>query len=288
MLQLDVIWTAEFAAAGWILPTRSLSARSSTTSSRPPSRPNRWRGALYALPWFVDVGLLYWRTDLMRARRRDRSPSCATRARARIENGRDAVRARLAGRALRRTRHRLPRASRRVRRRHSRRERPRRRRLEPAAVRALTFMRDAIDSNGIVPPSALTWQEEQVRFAFQNGQAAFMRNWPYAWALLQDRASRAWPAVSASRRCPPAMVGARPPRSAARSSRSTRTATSPSWRGSSIEFLTAPAQMLERAARGGAASVARGRCMRRAALADALTSPLRRARRRSTRRCRVR
>ena len=48
-------------------------------------------------------------------------------------------------------------------------------------------MRDAIYVDGVVPPAVLTWQEEQTRFAFQNGQAVFMRNWPYAYALLQDR-----------------------------------------------------------------------------------------------------
>jgi multiple sugar transport system substrate-binding protein len=57
---------------------------------------------------------------------------------------------------------------------------------DPAGVRALTVMRDAVAPGGFVPRSALTWQEEQTRFAFQNGDAAFMRNWPYAWTLLQD------------------------------------------------------------------------------------------------------
>jgi multiple sugar transport system substrate-binding protein len=56
----------------------------------------------------------------------------------------------------------------------------------PAAIRALVFMANAVNVDRVVPSSALTWQEEQVHFAFQNGEAAFMRNWPYAWTLLQD------------------------------------------------------------------------------------------------------
>ena len=64
ILQLDVIWTPEFAAAGWILP---LDRFLPDTAAFFPSTiaANRWRDSLYALPWFADVGMLYWRTDLM-------------------------------------------------------------------------------------------------------------------------------------------------------------------------------------------------------------------------------
>src|SRR5690606_35068293 len=59
-----------------------------------------------------------------------------------------------------------------------------------AAVRALASLRDAITS-GISPRAVLAWQEEQTRFAFQNGDAVFMRNWPYAYPLMQDPAQAA-------------------------------------------------------------------------------------------------
>lgn len=69
ILQLDVIWTPEFAAAGWILP---LDRFDPPVDSFFPAtvEANRWDGRPYALPWFVDVGMLYWRADLL-----DRPPS---------------------------------------------------------------------------------------------------------------------------------------------------------------------------------------------------------------------
>jgi trehalose/maltose transport system substrate-binding protein len=54
-----------------------------------------------------------------------------------------------------------------------------------SAEAALAFMRQLIDE-GVSPGLVTTADEETTRHLFGNGQAVFMRNWPYAWSLLQE------------------------------------------------------------------------------------------------------
>jgi multiple sugar transport system substrate-binding protein len=242
VLQLDIVWTAEFAGAGWIAPLGNTLDVSDFFPAAITA--NRWRGRLYALPWFVDVGLLYWRTDLEDGPPRSLT-ELTTAARAAVASG--ATRWGLAWQGAR---------------------------YEglvtvflehlgafgggildergdvivdrPEAVRALTFMRDAIAS-GIVPASALTWQEEQVRFAFQNSQTAFMRNWPYAWALVNDRdASQVADRVGIAPF--PAAEGGRPTAALGGAQLAINAfSDQPALAWELVVFLTAPQQMLERA-----------------------------------------
>ena len=183
VLQLDVVWTPEFAAAGWI---------ASLDRFQPPVahffraavEANRWNGALFALPWFIDVGMLYWRDDIVPRPPRDLHDLAALAGAARREHGIPFgfvwQGARYEGLVTVFLEH-LGAFGGAILDEHGNVVVD-----STAAELALTFMRDAIYVEGAVPPAVLSWQEEQTRFAFQGGQAAFMRNWPYAYTLMQD------------------------------------------------------------------------------------------------------
>jgi multiple sugar transport system substrate-binding protein len=57
----------------------------------------------------------------------------------------------------------------------------------PQNVKALQFMVDGI-KNGAAPKAVTTYMEPESLAAFQTGKPAFMRNWPYAYALNEQSA----------------------------------------------------------------------------------------------------
>ena len=243
ILQLDVIWTPEFAAAGWILPLDRFQPDTAAFFTSTITA-NRWKDSLYALPWFIDVGMLYWRTDLMsappatfgdlvrearRAKQQGRTRYGFVWQGARYE-GLVATFAEYLGAYGGKI-------------------------LEGGSVvvsseqgrRALTEMRDEIYQHGVVPPAVLTWHEEETRFAFQNGEAAFMRNWPYAVPLLLDSAeSRVAGKFSVAPM--PAGPGGSPTATIGGAQLAINRRTEhPEAAWAVIDFLTRPEQMRERA-----------------------------------------
>lgn len=269
VLQLDIIWTAEFAAAGWILPLERLSNVDDFFPSL--VQANRWEGKLYAAPWFVDAGLLYWRTDLFA-----RPPSSLEELRL---NALDAIRsggapqglvwqgARYEGLVTVFLEHLaafgggvLDNQGRVI---VDRGE----------AIRALAFMRDSIRVDGIVPASVLAWQEEHTRFAFQSGQAAFMRNWPYAWPLLARAGASEVAGHVGVIPFPAAHGGHESAALGGAQLAINRHSREPDLARALVEFLIAPEQMLERARIAGQLP-ARRSLYDDPTLAEALSMPL--------------
>ncbi len=242
ILQVDAIWTPEFAAAGWILP---LDRYASDTADFFPVTidANRWDGRLFAMPWFVDVGMLYWRTDLF-----DRAPATwdalDREVRRAIAGGSPRYGlvwqgaryeglvtvfleylGSFGGRILDGGRVTV---------------------AEAPGVRALTLMRDQIRT-GVVPGRVLTWHEEEPRFAFQNGEAAMMRNWPYAAGPMGDTAESRVAGRFAVAPMPAGPGGH--PTAAFGGAQLAINAFSPEAEAAwlVIEYLTGPERMLERA-----------------------------------------
>lgn len=243
VLQLDVVWTPEFAAAGWILP---LTRWHPDVADFFPGviAGDRWAGTLYAIPWWTDIGMLYWRTDLMPTAPTTMDAMTNTIRRVRAAGGpRDGLAwqgARYEGLVTVFVEF-LGAFGGRI--------------MDdsglvvvdsPQSVAALTYMRDLV-RDGLVPRDAMTWHEEEARLAFQNGDAVFMRNWPYAYAAMSDSSSSQVAGHFAAAPMPAGPGGVPTATLGGQQLAINAYSTQPDAAYRLITYLTAPAQLLERA-----------------------------------------
>lgn len=188
VLIADTVWVAELARAGWIA---DLSATFPPDLLRRDFLPGAAEAAIVegrtrAIPWYVDAGILYRRTDLVRDAPRTYDDlveaALAAKRSGRVEHGHVWQGRQYEGlvcnvyetiwgfggetmsgaRVLCDT---------------------------PEARAALEWMRGLL-VRGASPPSVTSQTEEESRRVFQEGRAAFMRNWPYAYREAQSQGSK--------------------------------------------------------------------------------------------------
>lgn len=188
ILSIDVVWTAEFSQAGWIVDlTERLKPREAEYVPAA-IETVRYEDKLWAMPMNVNVAMLYYRTDIikrppdtweelvkMSKEAQQKHPDMygllfqanqyegltvdalefITSAGGNVldESGKKAIITR-----------------------------------GDSATFALGFMRSLV-ADGITPRAVVTFTEEESRQAFQQGKAVFLRNWPYVYPLANDKAS---------------------------------------------------------------------------------------------------
>ncbi|WP_371734067.1 ABC transporter substrate-binding protein [Synechococcus sp. CCY 9618] len=188
LLLMDVTWTAKYAAAGWLQPLDPWLGPEALAPLVPGARAgNRIDGQLWRLPLLADVGLLYWRTDLMEAP--PRTPDeLVTRSRQLQGQGRVPWGYLWQGRQYEglscvflEVVHGFGGG-------WSTDEGEGMGLARPAAAAAAGWLRLLV-SEGITPEAVANYAEPQSLQSFRRGEAAFLRSWPYAWQELQGEGS---------------------------------------------------------------------------------------------------
>jgi multiple sugar transport system substrate-binding protein len=189
VLMIDVIWVPEFAQAGWLLDLSPWVSRQELAPHFPAAAAAAmWRGRIWALPWNMNVGVLYYRADLL-ARHRLAPPRTweelvaqTERIRARERDPRlDGVLwqgKQYEGLVVNALEHLWANGSALL-------DENDRVFPEPdRAAEALAFMRGLIET-GASPAWVSAGDEELTRRPFGDGRAIFLRSWPYAMDLFQ-------------------------------------------------------------------------------------------------------
>ncbi len=186
LLLMDVTWTPKYAAAGWLEPLEPLLGDQALAGMAPGAQAgNAFAGHLWRLPLLADMGLLYWRTDLMAAAPRT-TTELETIARGLQRRGAvswgyvwqgrqyeglscvflEVLRG-FGGQWLQ----------------HDAGQAPQPALQSPEAIAAANWLSGLV-RQGITPRAVATVSEAEALQIFGAGEAAFMRNWPYAWREL--------------------------------------------------------------------------------------------------------
>ncbi|WP_436493930.1 ABC transporter substrate-binding protein [Actinokineospora sp. HUAS TT18] len=181
ILGLDVTWVAEFAEAGWIAEwTGADKAEVERGTLEGPLTTARWKDKLYAAPKNTNVQLLWYREDLVpdppstwaemldqaEALRAQGKPSTVLMTGAQYEGlvvQFNTLVASAGGKIL------SDDSTKAV--------------VDEGAVRALQALKD-LATSPVSSPSLSNAKEDDIRLAFQGGNAAFELNWPYVYAAM--------------------------------------------------------------------------------------------------------
>lgn len=194
VLDLDGVWVPEFARAGWLEDlTPHIRAAELGPLNTAARKESALDGKLYAVPWFVDAGMLYYRRDLLEKHRfapPATYPELVEQTKRILASERDPQLAGLvwpgvqsealvcvALEFIRGNGSEVLRDGTRV------------ALGEPATLDALRFVDDLIRRHGVTPPIVNTLAEEPAQQMFQSGRAILLRDWASAWRLLNHQDS---------------------------------------------------------------------------------------------------
>jgi multiple sugar transport system substrate-binding protein len=182
VVSVDVVWTAEFAAKGWLQPLTGQFALDTSKLLPTTVKTGTYNNTLYAGPQSSDGGLLFYRKDLVKTApatwdemmadcsiAKKNSMGCYAGQFSKYEgltvNAAEAINTN--GGAIVGPDGKTPTVN------------------SPEAKAGLQRLVAAF-KNGSIPPEAITFTEEPSRQAFESGKLLFLRNWTYVYNLAQN------------------------------------------------------------------------------------------------------
>jgi multiple sugar transport system substrate-binding protein len=177
VLGMDVIWTAEYAASGWLYDLTPVVDEHEQEFIPSTVETVEYEGKKWALPFNTNAGFVYYRTDEVpqppstwedmykQAQQKNGLVYQGERYEGLTVNFIELLSS-AGGSVLSEDGESVEVDS-------------------PETREVLEFMRSGIE-DGAVPKAVTTYEEESSRRAFEAGKATFMRNWPYAYALGKE------------------------------------------------------------------------------------------------------